>query len=187
MERVAFLWQSWLDKAACAGVTAIICSIICMFYFRSTQVIEQRSLVNPVSVRENIAAQKPPPRPPAIQAALDKSKTLLEAKDYDQVITLAEGVMALDAKESFAHLYLARAYLAKGDMPKSIRTYAKAVELNPDFVDRKSLDKIGPELKVLVRSAVEELKKDEITKQPDYNDTLRAFYYLQRRLAGGCE
>jgi len=183
MDKFAYLWESWLDKIACGGVVVILAGMVVMFALHQPEATASRL----VSRQDSSASRNLPQRSAEIQAALDKSKSLLEAKDYPRAIALAQGIIQQDPKESFAYVYLARALRAQGDLAQSLRKYGMAVKLNPDFVDKKSPDKIGPELKALVRTAVIETRKPEFEQQPDYKKSIKALYYLQRRLAGGCE
>ncbi len=185
MDNLDGLWETWLDKVACVGIVVILGSMVLMLYTHEPEATAHGvASLSPAS--KGIAAQIHQ-RTPAIQAALDKSKSLLESKDYSQLAATAAEIIKQDPKESFAYVYLARAYVGQNELPKSLINYATAVKLNPDFVDKKSPDKIGPELKALVRSALIETRKEEYNKLPDARKSVKALYYLQRRLAGGCE
>ena len=183
MDKLAYLWETWLDKITCGGIVVILAALVVMLALHEPEATAGRV----VSLQGTVASRNLPQRSTKIQAALDKSKNLLEAKDYPQAIAAAQEIIRQDPKESFAYVYLARALLAQGDLAQSLRNYSLGVKLNPDFVDKKSTDKIGPELKALVRTAVIESKKPEFEQQPDYKKSIKALYYLQRRLAGGCE
>lgn len=186
MHKWAHLWETWLDKLTWGGIVIILASMVFMFHSHR-QEARATGVVSIPAFQEVTASHNLPQRSPAIQTALDKSKSLLEAEDYSRAISVAQGIIQQDPKESFAYVYLARAKLANNELGESIRNYALAVKLNPDFVDKKSPDKIGPELKTLVRDAVIETRKAAFKQRPGYKKSIKALYYLQRRLAGGCE
>lgn len=185
MDKFEFLFETWLDKIACIGLGVIIASIGFMLYSHEPEATASGIATHP-SVSESIARQIHQ-RTPAIQTALDKADALWASKDYTQMIAVTQEIIKQDPKEPFAYMYLARAQLASGNLVQSLLNYGTAVKMNPDFVDKKSPDKIGPELKALVRSAEIETRKKEFKQQPDAKKGIKALYYLQRRLAGGCE
>jgi tetratricopeptide (TPR) repeat protein len=115
---------------------------------------------------------------------------LYEEDNYPETITSAEKILQMDAAEPFAYLYLARAYREQDNIEQSIINYSEAIRLHPDFVDKKSEDFLGrkkKELKPYVDRALIYSRKKEFRSKPNYKKVLKHLYYLQRRMAGGCE
>ena len=90
---------------------------------------------------------------------------------------------------SLSSVYLARLNVKLGHVEKAIADYRKAVEMDPDYVDKKASLFIGPEIKKFVTQSKSFVEK-QLAENPDNKESKRALkniYYLQRRLAGGCE
>jgi hypothetical protein len=72
---------------------------------------------------------------------------------------------------------------------EAIASYVRGVKLNGDFVDRHSPLSVADEIELLVDEGLAEFKP-KASAHPD-NPTLKLaltnLYYLQSRLAGGCE
>ena len=67
--------------------------------------------------------------------------------------------------------------------------YRRAVEMEPDYVDERTPLFIGKDLKAVVEEGREKFGREKALKpnDEDVKQTLEDVYYLQRRLAGGCE
>jgi hypothetical protein len=76
-----------------------------------------------------------------------------------------------------------------GDEPGAIMDYARAIQLNGDYLDDRSSLYLGGRIQRLVdRSFVSltEKKRDQGLTGEEKN-LLKTVYFLRRRLAGGCE
>jgi tetratricopeptide (TPR) repeat protein len=182
---ISYLWDSWLDKFSWISVFAM--SGI-MIYMLSTHVVETKAHGVIHSPQARLELKYKPRRSPEIEKAVEQCAKLFSEKKADELIVLAKKVLIVDPKESFGYMYLAHGYNLKEDYPGSLANYRKAVEMNPDFVDKESPDRIGKKyLKPLVRKAVVLARTSGFKKADNYKTTLKNLYYLQRRMAGGCE
>jgi hypothetical protein len=61
--------------------------------------------------------------------------------------------------------------------------------MDPDLVDERTPFYIGGKLERLVKEGMEKFKREKELKPGDesVDKVLKDVYYLQRRLAGGCE
>ncbi len=78
--------------------------------------------------------------------------------------------------------------LRKQEVVKAVIEYKEAVDLNPDYLDKKTQLFQGKKLKVAVTEGLAELERD-IKGHPgdeDMKKNRRIMYYLQRRIAGSC-
>lgn len=66
------------------------------------------------------------------KAALKAAKTALDAEDYDTVVTQAQIVLASDAGNYPARLFLGRAFEKQGKFDDAANTYQKAADSKPD-------------------------------------------------------
>jgi tetratricopeptide (TPR) repeat protein len=88
-----------------------------------------------------------------------------------------------------SYVYLAQLYLAQGKLGDAIHNYRQAVEMEPDYVDERTPLFIGDKIKDLVTEGREKFAREKALKPKDKGVklALKDVYYLQSRLAGGCE
>ena len=108
---------------------------------------------------------------------------------HDKAIAELDRIVKANPNNSLSYIYLAESYLAQGRLSHAIHNYRRAVEMNPDFVDPKAPLYKGDELKKLVTEGIPKLEREKKLKPEDeeVKQALKDVYYLQRRLAGGCE
>ena len=182
---VSYLWDSWLDKSSWM---AVFFSAGLMIYMVSTHVVEPEAVTSVHSRQSRMEVKYAPRRSPKMEKTLERCAALFKETKTDELIALASNVVTTDPKESFGYMYLGQGYRLKEDYPNSLSNYRKAVEMNPDFVDKTSPDKIGKKyLMPLVRKVVVLARTPSFKKLDNYKATLKNLYYLQRRMAGGCE
>ena len=182
---ISYLWDSWLDKSSWL---AIVFSAGLMIYMVSTHVVEPEAVTTVHSRQSRLEAKFVRRRSAEMEKAVAQCAVLFKENKADELIALATDVVKTDPKESFGYMYLGQGYRLKEDIPNSLSNYRKAVEMNPDFVDKTSPDKIGKKyLMPLVRKVVVLARTPAFKKLDNYKGTLKNLYYLQRRMAGGCE
>lgn len=182
---VSYLWDSWLDKSSWLAI--FFCGGL-MIYMVSTHVVELEAVTTVHSRQSRLEGKFMRRRSPEVEKSIKECAVLFKENKADELIALANKVVASDPKESFGYMFLGQGYRLKEDYPKSLSNYRKAVEMNPDFVDKTSPDKIGKKyLMPLVRKVVVLARTPKFKKIDGFKDTLKNLYYLQRRMAGGCE
>jgi len=72
---------------------------------------------------------------------------------------------------------------------KALAAYARAVRLQPDYLDEKSGLFLGKRIEVLTSKVMDELDTARNSRglDSDEKQLLKTAYFLKRRLAGGCE
>jgi len=118
-----------------------------------------------------------------------KALDLEKAGQVDQAIIALQDVMNAHPQRPSVYLYMARLYLEAGSLVDSVHYYRLAVEKNPDYVDKRTPVYCGDELKALVTEGLEKLSREKVLRPKDrqVRSALKDIYYLQSRLAGGCE
>ncbi len=180
-----YLYESWLDKIS----WLIIFSLSgWMVFMVSIHVIETKKNEVVHSPQARLEQNYVPRRSPEVERAIKRCSVFYKEKKGDELIDLSKKIIGTNSKESFGYMYLARGYTLKEDYPGSLANYRKAIEMNPDFVDKTSPDKIGKtDLIPLVRKVILLSRTPAFKKINNYKATMKNLYYLQRRLAGGCE
>ena len=108
---------------------------------------------------------------------------------YTEAMAKLEDVIKKYPERPRSHVYMAQLHLKQGKLADTIRDYRRAVEMEPDYVDERTPLFIGNEIKGLVEEAREKLGREKKLRPKDetVKIALKDIYYLQSRLAGGCE
>jgi predicted Zn-dependent protease len=138
------------------------------------------------------------------KGALQKSYNLIIANNratYSEVIELSrqkklpqameklQGIITAHPDNPMSSVYLAQLQYQQGKIAEAIHSYRMAVDREPDFVDQKTPLFLGSEIMDLITEARGILKREQKLKPNDTGISLALedMYYLQRRIAGGCE
>ncbi len=130
----------------------------------------------------------------ALQMELDKEtyqevKSQMDQGLYEGAMAKLQGVMKQYPENPRSYVYLAKLDLAEGKLGDAIHSYRRAVEMEPDYVDKEAPLFIGDQIKKVVVEGREKFGREKALrpKDEDVGKALEDVYYLQSRLAGGCE
>jgi tetratricopeptide (TPR) repeat protein len=130
----------------------------------------------------------------ALQMEIDKKiyEEVISFKSkglYTEAMAELRDVMARYPEKPRSYVYLAQLYLEQGKLGDAIHHYRQAVEMEPDYVDDRTPLFIGDKIKGLVTEGREKFAREKALKPKDkrIKMALKDIYYLQSRLAGGCE
>ena len=132
----------------------------------------------------------------AYAAQIEADKKIYEAVTsaiekglYGEAETKLEGIMQKHPNKPLSYIYLAQLDLKQGRLGDSVHNYRLAVEMQPDFVDKKALLYQGEAITKVVKEGTDKFQREQKLKPDDKNvkQALKDVFYLQRRLAGGCE
>ena len=123
-----------------------------------------------------------------IENRSDEIKRLMEGNSLNKAELLVTELIQRYPFEGEPRMLLGDIFMRKQDPVKAILEYKEAVDLNPDYLDKKTPLFQGKKLNVAVKEAVIEIEK-KIKDNPD-NEMIKNYrkdiYYLQRKIAGGC-
>ncbi|MDY6987467.1 MAG: hypothetical protein SWQ30_05355 [Thermodesulfobacteriota bacterium] len=177
--------MDWLDKLSIAAIAAI--AVITMGMLANQELIK-RGQDNP---GEEAKGQE---SPYALQMEEDNRlfkevRAFEEQGLYQEAMVQVEDIMKSYPEKSLSYVYLARLHFKQGELGESIINYRQAVEREPDYVDERTPLFIGDEIKQIVEEGREKLGREKELKPEDkqVRNALKDIYYLQSRLAGGCE
>jgi len=169
-----------LDKLSAWAIAALLVSVILVIALQSDEVHsdqqpeeQQRAAVylrpdqlNRIEVARSLLAQN----------SLEQSAGLLR--------TLAEEL----PYEGQVHMLLGELHMRKQDSIAAMLAYRTAIDLHPDFLDKKAPDFQGKQVKVAVQEASVEIGRRLQQNQGDseLKEIRRTLYYMLRRIAGSC-
>ena len=126
----------------------------------------------------------------AKKAWLYKDVLYLEKKgDFEKAASKVLKILKDHPNDAYGLVLLGRLYSQQGQIVKAVRSYRRAVELDPDYVDKTTPLYIGDEIMKLISGARGKLNREKKLKPEDkqIQAAINDIYYLQRRIAGGCE
>lgn len=177
--------MDWLDRLSMAAIGA--CVLVTLGMLANQEILKRRH-DNPGSEAEEAG------RSYALQMEADKKlfkevNALKEQGRYADAIAKLDDMMQSYPDKPLSYVYLAQVFVKQGKLGDAIHHYRRAVEMDPDYVDERTPLFIGDDIKAVVEEGREKFGREKALK-PDDEDVKRALgdvYYLQRRLAGGCE
>lgn len=122
------------------------------------------------------------------EGMLRTARNLMDGGSLDKAETLVREAIRKYPYEAELHMVLGDIFLRRQEPVKAVLEYKEAVDLNPDYLDRKTPLFQGKKLKLTVKEALSEIEGR--TKAAPGDETLKehkkTIYYLQRRIAGSC-
>lgn len=115
-------------------------------------------------------------------------RTLVEANTLDRAEALTRELIQKYPHEGEPRMMLGDIFMRRQEPLKALPEYRQAVDLNPDYLDKKTTLFQGKKLKVAVNEALTEIEK-AIRLNPEdayINSVRKNAYYLQRKIAGSC-
>jgi hypothetical protein len=178
------LFRDFFDKLHWFAVCGVVAAVVYLLFFASAD----GTTVRKQDKRLELALQQ-------------KAKVAFLLETYGPVEELAasgnrvEALLKLEELErdfpGEAHASILRGalLLEQGAIAEGIKAYVLGVRQNGDYIDERSLLGRHDEIEKLVNTQlpVIKLKVDRSPENRTWNKTLKNIYYLQSRLAGGCE
>lgn len=177
--------MDWLDKLSIGAVAGLALITTGMLV---NQEITKRQQDNPgvVAKEEKVSHN--------LQAEIDKKiyQEVISYKKqglYTEAMAKLKDIMKRYPEKPLSYVYMAELYLEQGKLGDAIHSYRRAVEMEPDYADKKTPLFIGDEIKNLVKESREKFGREKALRPKDkeVRKVLKDLYYLQSRLAGGCE
>ena len=121
-------------------------------------------------------------------AQITMLKTLIANNNIQKAETVAGDMLAKHPYDGVPHMMMGDIMIRKQDPVAAMFAFREAVDLNPDYVDKKTSFFQGRKIK----NTIEEAKviiKEKLSSSPVGEDMKKAkntMYYLLRKLAGSC-
>jgi tetratricopeptide (TPR) repeat protein len=141
------------------------------------------------AVRPAVSRTQAAPPPPSYYAGLDRARALFDAGQFGQSVSALGKLASEFPAQPDIHALMGQAYSSLNDYPSAMKEYRTALQMEPEYVDKKSGRFIGKRIKATVKEGMA-LAKAGLAKDKDDAASRAALsdaYYLERMLAGGCE
>lgn len=125
---------------------------------------------------------------PAFDKKVSLAKTLLAGNNLEQAEALLAEMITAYPYEAMPYLLRGDLHLYRQDSVAAMGEYRRAVDLNPDFLDKKAVLFQGKKIKKTVQEAWAVIEPG-LAAKPDDEALLSArtvYYYMLRKIAGSC-
>jgi tetratricopeptide (TPR) repeat protein len=129
---------------------------------------------------------------PVVNGEIDKKvkliKNFMEADNLSQAEVLTKELRDRYPYEGEPRMLMGDILMRRQEPVKAMLEYREAIDLNPDYLDKKTPLFQGKKLKIAVGEALAELEKRKKLNPRDESmqSERKTIYYLYRRIAGSC-
>jgi cytochrome c-type biogenesis protein CcmH/NrfG len=137
---------------------------------------------------KKIAQQAQAQLNPEYTRKLKVARDLMENNNLQKAEELAMSLVRENPYIGSSYMILGDIRMRKQELVKAMFDYKNAVELNPDFLDKKTDLFQGKKIRVAMEEVLAFLE-DELRKSPGdarLKEQKKTLYYMQRKLAGSC-
>ncbi len=115
-------------------------------------------------------------------------KNLIESDNLEKAEVLVRELIQQYPYEGEPHMLMGDIFMRRHEPLKAMPEYKEAIDLNPDYLDKKTPLFQGKKLKIASGEALEEADK-RIRENPGdeaMKKSRKMIYYLKRKIAGSC-
>jgi tetratricopeptide (TPR) repeat protein len=174
-----------MDRLDRISIWAIVVLIITSFALISGHMGEARPERNP---QQRAAVSNAASAGGEMAGRVKLARNLMEAGNLAKAEVLVRDLIQKYPYEGEPRMVMGDIYMRRQEPVRGMLEYKEAVDLNPDYLDKKTPVFQGKKLKIAVREALAEI--DEGIRRNPADEPLKkdrkTLYYLQRRIAGSC-
>ena len=122
------------------------------------------------------------------EAKVKQARNLQDSDNPGKAEVLIQELIQKYPYDGEPHMMMGNILMRKQEPIRAMREYKEAVDLNPDYLDKKASLYQGKKLKTAAKEAMEEIEK-RIQQTPgdkSLRSERKTIYYLQGKIAGGC-
>jgi tetratricopeptide (TPR) repeat protein len=175
-----------MDRLDRISIWAIVILIIGSFALIANHLGEARP--DKTVQQQRTAAADTPAASAEVEARVKLARNLLESDSLEKAEALAKELLQSYPYDGRVHMVIGDIFMRRQDPVRAALSYKEAVDLNPDYLDKKTLLFQGKKLKAAVNEALADIDR-RLGSQPDdasLKKDRKTLYYLQRRIAGSC-
>ncbi|MBU0728668.1 MAG: hypothetical protein KKE17_10510 [Proteobacteria bacterium] len=125
---------------------------------------------------------------PELSNKLKVAGNLLINNSLDKAEELIKSLVADFPYDGRPHMLFADLYMRKFQPISAMYEFQNGVDLNPDFLDKKTALFQGKKIRVSLEEAKAAIDKiqNEDAANPDMKQHRKTYYYMKRKIAGSC-
>jgi tetratricopeptide (TPR) repeat protein len=174
-----------MDRLDRISIWVIVLLIISSFALISRHMGEARP---DRKVQQRIAAADSPVANDEVVNKVKLIKNLMEADNLNKAELLIKELIQKYPYEGEPRMLMGDIFMRRQEPVKAMHEYKEAIDLNPDYLDKKTPLFQGKKLKIAVGEALAEIEK-RIRLNPgdeSMKSDRKVIYYFYRRIAGSC-
>ncbi len=123
-----------------------------------------------------------------VQNKVKVARNLMESGNLEKAEMLVKDLIEKFPYEGAPHMIMGDLLMRKQEQIRAMPAYKAAVDLNPDYLDKKTGMFQGKKLNVAVTEALDEVDRKIRANPADKSmkKNRKLIYYLKRRIAGSC-
>jgi len=169
-----------LDKYSVISIVVLIMlATILLFYQVSSGKADNRDILT--------ARQYAPPNP-ELKKKVQIASALMENNNLDKASALIDELVSQFPYDGSPYMMLGDLRIRQQAPIKAMLAYREAVDLNPDYLDKKAPDFQGKKIKNTVNEArnLIEIELNKNSADKDLRSYRKTVYYMLRKIAGSC-
>lgn len=174
--------MDWLDRISIWAIVILIISSFALISLHMGEAVPDPAL------KQRAVSSEFLPVNSEVNAKAKLIKTLLESDNLDKAEALIQELIQKYPYEGEPHMLMGDIYMRRQDPLKAMPEYKEAIDLNPDYLDKKTPLFQGKKLKIAAGEALEEA--DRRIKATPGDEAMKSnrklIYYLKRKIAGSC-
>ena len=125
---------------------------------------------------------------PGMEKKIKIAKDLFVVNNLDKAEPLIRSMISDFPYEGMPYMLLGDLFMRRQAPLKAMLEYRKGIDMNPDFLDKKTSVFQGKKVKVNLEEVKVEIEKGLAANpgDPEMKGLRKVFYYMQRRVAGSC-
>ncbi len=168
-----------LDKLSLLAIIILIMSAssLVAFYANGSQALDQ-----------SVVRQQARPFDPELDRKVKIAEDLLENNNLQKAEELATNLISEYPYDGAPHMVIGDIHLRKQNPVAAMDSYRNGIDLNPDYLDKKTKVFQGKKIKAIVleaKAAIDKKLKVD-SGNGDLRQKRKTVYYMLRRIAGSC-
>ena len=172
--------MDWFDRISIGAVVALSLGAFILVQDNRGEVKSDRNLQQKVAVAEVTNGE--------LDGKVRLIRNLIEAGNLSQAESMIRELKQKFRYQGELSLLMGDVLMRKQEPVKAMHEYQEAIDLNPDYLDKKTPLFQGKKLKTAVGEALAEIE-NRIRQNPvdaSLKQEKKVVYYLYRRIAGSC-
>lgn len=173
--------MDWLDRISIWAIVILVIASSALISHHMGEARQKQALQQPAEAVSAVSDEE-------FKAKAGIVRTLLESGSIEKAEALAAELVAQRPYNAEAHFLRGDILFRKHDPVAAAFAFRDAVDLNPDYLDKKTPLFQGKKLKNVVAEALAEIDRhlEQNPGDTTARENRKLMHYLQRRIAGSC-
>jgi lipopolysaccharide biosynthesis regulator YciM len=174
--------MDWFDRISIGALAVLSVGTFVLVQGRRGEVNPDRDLQQRAPVADAAAANG------ALATNVQLIKNLIEAGNLSRAESMIRELKQKFGYQGELSMLMGDVLMRKQQPVMAMHEYKEAIDLNPDYLDKKTPLFQGKKMKIAVEEALAEIenRNRQSPDDPSLKHEKKVIYYLYRRIAGSC-